>query len=97
LLEEEFQIAKPKSLPEPSQTLAILDPEPPEKEKTPISDFMLEFKDELFDEYKNTLNYHMMRKPQEPRKSSSVEPLDPSKEAFLKKTTEELVSIMSNE
>jgi hypothetical protein len=46
---------------------------------------MLEFEDELFAEYGNTSNYHIIRKPQEPRKSSSVEPLDPSKEAFLKK------------
>jgi hypothetical protein len=43
------------------------------------------------------LNYHTIRKPQKPRKSSSVEPLDPSEEAFLKKTTIELVSIISNE
>ena len=59
---------------------------------------MLEFEDELFDEYGNTSNYHMMMEPQEPRKSSShVEPLDPSEEAFLKKTTKEPVSIISNE
>jgi hypothetical protein len=48
---------------EPSQPLAIPDPEPPEEE-TPILDLILEFKDELFDEYGNTLNYYMMRKPQ---------------------------------
>jgi hypothetical protein len=58
---------------------------------------MLEFEDEFFTEYGNTLNYHTIRKPQKPRKSSSVEPLDPSEEAFLKKTTIELVSIISNE
>ena len=59
---------------------------------------MLEFEDELFDEYGDTLNYHTMRRPQKPRKSSSnEEPLDPSEEAFLKKTTKELVSIISNE
>jgi hypothetical protein len=63
LLEEESQIAKPESLPEPSQTSAIPDLEPPKKEKTLISDFILEFEDELFDEYRNTLNYHMMMKP----------------------------------
>jgi hypothetical protein len=95
---EESQIAESESLPEPSSTSAIPDPKPPKKEETPISNFMLEFEDELFDEYGNTSNYHMMRKPQEPRKlSSHVEPLDPSEEAFLKKTTKELVSIMSNE
>jgi hypothetical protein len=58
---------------------------------------MLEFKDELFNEYRNTPNYHVMRRPQKPRKSSYEEPLDPSKEAFLKKTMKELVSIISNE
>jgi hypothetical protein len=38
-----------------------------------------------------------MRKPQEPRKSSYVEPLDSSEEAFCKKTMKDLVSIMSDE
>ena len=60
-------------------------------------DFMLEFKDELFDEYRNTSNYHARRRPQNSRKSLNKEPLDPSEEAFLKKTTKELVSIISNE
>ena len=59
---------------------------------------MLEFEDELFDEYGDTLNYHTMRRPQKPRKSSSHEEIpNPSEEAFLKKTTKELVSIISNE
>ena len=49
-LEEESQIAKPEPLPDPSPTSAILDPKPPEKEETPILDFMLEFEDELFEE-----------------------------------------------
>jgi hypothetical protein len=63
LVEEEPQIAEPEFLPEPSQPLAIPDPEPPKEEETPISNFMLEFEDELFDEYGNTSNYHMTRKP----------------------------------
>jgi hypothetical protein len=67
LLEEESQLVEPESLPEPSPTSAILDPEPPEKEKTLILDFMLEFEDEFFAEYGNTSNYHVMRKPQESR------------------------------
>jgi hypothetical protein len=62
-LEEEPQIAEPELLPNPSPTSAIPNPEPPKKEETPISDFMLEFEDELFDEYRNTLNYHTMRRP----------------------------------
>jgi hypothetical protein len=91
LLEEESQLAEPESLLEPSSTSAIPDFEPPEKE------FMLEFEDKLFAKYGNTSNYHIMRKPQKPRKSSSVEPLDPSKEAFRKNTTKDLVSIISDE
>ena len=63
LLEEESQIAEPESLPKPSLTSAILDLEPPEKEETPILDFILEFEDELLDEYGNTSNYHTMRRP----------------------------------
>ena len=39
-----------------------------------------------------------MRRPQKSRKSSlHEEPLDPSDEAFLKRTTKELVFIISNE
>ena len=62
-LEEESQIAEPEPLPNPSPASAIPNPEPREKEETPISDFMLEFDDEHFDEYGNTLNYHTMRRP----------------------------------
>jgi hypothetical protein len=62
-LQEESQIAEPKSLPDQSPTPAIPDPEPPEKKETLISDFMLEFKDELFDECGNTSNYHTVRRP----------------------------------
>jgi hypothetical protein len=42
-LEEESQIVEPESLQNPSPTSAILDPESPKKEGTPILDFMLEF------------------------------------------------------
>jgi hypothetical protein len=62
-LEEESQIAELESLPDQSQVLAAPDPEPLEKEETLISDFMLEIEDELFNEYGNTSNYHMMRRP----------------------------------
>jgi hypothetical protein len=43
LLEEEPQIAEPEFWPKPSQPLAIPNPEPPEAEETPISDFMLKY------------------------------------------------------
>jgi hypothetical protein len=62
-LEQETQIAKPELLPNPSPASAISNPEPPEEEETSISDFMLEFEDELFDEYGDTLNYHTIRRP----------------------------------
>jgi hypothetical protein len=56
------------------------------KEETPLSDFVLDFKDELFTEYGNTSNYYSVRKPQELKKSSlHKESLDPSEEAFFKK------------
>jgi hypothetical protein len=82
LLEEEPKIAEPKILPKPSQPLglAILDPEPPKEEETPISDFMFEFKDELFNDYRNTLKYHMMNKPQEYINPSFIDPFE--KELF---------------
>jgi hypothetical protein len=60
---EESKIAKPKSLPNPSPASAVSSPKPPKMEETPILDFMLEFEDELFDEYRNTSNYHVMRRP----------------------------------
>ena len=62
LLEKESYIAEPECLLDLSPTSAILDPEPLEKEETPILDFMLEFEDKLFDEYGNILNYHIIRK-----------------------------------
>ena len=87
LLEAESQIAKLESLPNPSQTSAVPNPKPLKKEETPTLDFMLELEDELFAEYGNTSNYHTVRKPQKPQKSSSnKEIFDSSKEAFLKKT-----------
>jgi hypothetical protein len=95
LLEKETKIAKPKILPEPSQSLAlaIVDPEPPKEEKTLILDFMLEFEDELFNDYGNTSRYHMMKKPQEYKNPSFI---DPSEKEFFKKATKELVSVLSD-
>jgi hypothetical protein len=85
-------------LPNPPQPSAIPIFEPPEKEETPLSDFMLDFEDKLFTEYGNTSNYYSLREPKELKKSLlHKEPFDPSKEALLKRTTKELVSIISNE
>jgi hypothetical protein len=62
-LEEESQIVELESLPDPSPASGVSNPEPPEKEETLILDFMLEFEDKIFDEYRNTSNYHVMRRP----------------------------------
>ena len=62
-LEKASQIAEPESLLDPSPTSDISNPEPPKKEETLILDFMLEFEDELLDEYGDTSNYHTMRRP----------------------------------
>jgi hypothetical protein len=62
-LEEESQITEPKLLSYPPQTSAIPISELPKKEETPILDFILDFKDELFTEYANTSNYYLVRKP----------------------------------
>jgi hypothetical protein len=78
LLEKEKKIAEPKILPEPSQplALAILDP-----------DFMFEFKDDLFYDYGNTLKYYMMKKPQEYKNPSFI---DPSEKEFFKRQQKSL-------
>jgi hypothetical protein len=75
LLEEETKIAEPEILPKPSQplALAILVPEPLKEEETPILDFMLKFKDKLFD-YGNTSKYNKMKKPQEYKNPSFHRP-----------------------
>jgi hypothetical protein len=62
-LKEKSQIAELESFSNPSPTSAISNPEPPKKEETLISNFMLEFKNELFDEYGDTSNYHTMWRP----------------------------------
>jgi hypothetical protein len=96
LLEEKTKIAEPEIFPELSQplALAILDPKPPNEEETLILDFMLEFEDELFDDYGNTSKYQMMKKPQEYKNPSFR---DPSEKEFFKKATKELVSVLSDE
>jgi hypothetical protein len=64
LSKEESQIAESELFPNPMQTSAVPNPEPPKEGETLILDFMLEFEDKLFAEYGNTSKYHTMRKPQ---------------------------------
>jgi hypothetical protein len=58
---------------------------------------MLDFEDELFTEFGNTSNYHVIMKPQKSRESQNVNHLHPDDVEFLKKTTKELVSVLSDE
>jgi hypothetical protein len=60
---EEHRIAEPELLPFPPQLSAIPISKPLEKEEPLVLDFMLDFKDELFTEYRNTSNYQLIRKP----------------------------------
>jgi hypothetical protein len=62
---EETQIAEPELLLESSQPSAVLELEltQEEEEETPLSDFMLDFEDDLFTEFGTTSNYHMIIKP----------------------------------
>jgi hypothetical protein len=89
---EESPLAEPKILPEPSKPSADLNSELLD---TPFLDFMLDFEDELYADYGNASKYH--RKPRKTKKLSNQELLDPFDKAFLKQTTQELVSIISNE
>jgi hypothetical protein len=81
-------------MPNPSQPLAVLIPD---EEETPVSDFIFEFEDEYFTEFGNTSNYHTVRKPQSSKSSTPEKILDFTDRAFLKKTTKELVSVISHE
>jgi hypothetical protein len=62
---EETQIAEPELLLESSQPSAVLEPEltQEEEKKTPLSNFMLDFEDNLFTKFGNTSNYHVTMKP----------------------------------
>jgi hypothetical protein len=58
---------------------------------------MLDFEDDLFTEFGNTSNYHVIMKPQESRESKNANFLHHNNVEFLKKTTKELVSVLSDE
>jgi hypothetical protein len=92
---EETQIAEPKLLLQSSQPSVVLEPKltQEEEEETPLSDFMLDFEDDLFTKFGNTSNYHVIMKPQESRESKNANFLHPNDVEFLKKTTKELVSV----
>jgi hypothetical protein len=89
---EETQIAEPELLLESSQPSVVLEPEltQEEEEETPLSDFMLDFQDDLFTEFRNTSNYHVIMKPQESTESKNANFLHPDDVEFFKKDNERI-------
>ena len=64
-----------------------------EQEKEEIPDFMLEIEPNLFIEFRNVLNYHSVKRPQR----NSRESFDHLKDIPSRRTSRELVSVISNE
>jgi hypothetical protein len=99
LEEEEISIAEPELLSETSQPLAIVEPELPQKEEEefPLPDFLFDIEDDLFTDFENTSNYHLIKKPQQPRNFATIDATHSDKVDFLKKTIKELMSVLSDE
>jgi hypothetical protein len=99
LEKEEILIAKPELLPETSQPLAIVEPELPQKEEEEflLPDFLFDIEDDLFTDFRNTSNYHLIKKPQQPRNFATIDPTHSDEVDFLKKITKELISVLSDE
>jgi hypothetical protein len=87
LEKEEILIAKPELLLETSQPLAIVEPELPQKEKKEFTlpDFLFDIEDDLFTDFRNTSNYHLIKKPQQPRIFATIDPTHSDEVDFLKK------------
>jgi hypothetical protein len=64
--EEKISIAESELLSETTQPLAIVEPELQQKEEEefPLSDFLFDIEDDLFTNFENTSNYHLIKKPQ---------------------------------
>jgi hypothetical protein len=90
-------IVEPEPLTTPLEASTVLQvPKPPKEEEIPPLENILEFKDEIFSNFGNTLNYSAIRKCL--AKSTPNQHLpDPTEEKFLKKTMKELTKIISNE
>jgi hypothetical protein len=76
LEEEEISIAEPELLPETSQPLAIVEPKLPQKEEEEflLPDFCFDIEDDLFTDFGNNSNYHLIKKPQQPRNFATIDP-----------------------
>jgi hypothetical protein len=97
ILEEEPVIVEPEPLTTPLEaSTAFQVPKPQKEEEIPPLENILEFGDELFSDFGNTLNYSAIRKSS--AKSAPNQHLpDPTEEKFLKKTVKELTMIINNE
>jgi hypothetical protein len=89
LEEKEISIAEPELLPKISQPLAIVELELPQKEEEEFSlpDVLFDIEDDLFTNFGNTSNYHLIEKPQQPRNFATIDPTHSDDVDFLKKTT----------
>jgi hypothetical protein len=58
---------------------------------------LFDIEDDLFTNFGNTSNYHLIKKPQQPRNFATIDPTHSDEVDFLKKTTKELISILSDE
>jgi hypothetical protein len=95
-LEEEIpEIDTPEPMPETSEPTTIQHTESPQEE-IPIPDFINDIEDDLFSHFGNTSKYHKEKSPRK-HTSSSHEKINPFEQAFSRKHTMELASIMSGE
>jgi hypothetical protein len=58
---------------------------------------LLDIEDNLFTNFENTLNYHLIKKPQQPRNFATIGPTYSDDVDFLKKTTKELIFVLNDE
>jgi hypothetical protein len=68
-----------------------------EEEEFLLPDFLFDIEDDLFTDFENTSNYHLIRKPQQPRNFATIDPTHSDEVDFLKKIIKELISILSDE
>jgi hypothetical protein len=74
-------------LPQTSQPLAIAEPELPQKEEEEflLLDFLFDIEDDLFTDFGNILNYHLIKKPQQPRNFATIDPTHSDEVDFFKR------------
>jgi hypothetical protein len=58
---------------------------------------LFDIENDLFTYFRNTSNYYLIKKPQQPINFATIYPTHSDEIDFLKKTTKELISILSDE